>query len=59
MKFSLHGGQLGQLKKLNFSEIKESFIYTWKALNHLILINEMKLMRSFSLRVVTKSLLLK
>jgi len=57
MLFSLLGGQPGQKKKFfknhfltkNKFEIDSLDLFVWKVLNHSIFINEMKVMRSFSL----------
>jgi len=53
--FSVNG-QFGQILKNYFFQKQkieigflECYIYTWKALNHSILINETKVMKSFSL----------
>jgi len=43
--------------KQKFESGFPKFIYTWKALNHSILINVMLVMRSFSLQAIMDSLL--
>jgi len=57
-------GQFGQIRKNHFFQKQkfeidflELYIYTWKALNHSILISESKVTRSFSLWALMDSLL--
>jgi len=59
--FIFQPGQFRQIRKNHFFWKQQfgisRFKYTWKSLNHSILINEMKVRRSFSLWIAKDSLL--